>query len=45
LAQRGEERAPVAAESGLLERVDAIDQRLARIERLLNELPVATRPI
>ena len=45
LARRVEGRDPVESEGVMLERLEAIDQRLARIERLLSGLPVGTRPI
>jgi DNA-binding NtrC family response regulator len=45
LARRVEGRDPSDSEAAVLERLDAIDQRLARIERLLSGLPVGTRPL
>jgi DNA-binding NtrC family response regulator len=45
LVRRVEGREPSEADGALLDRLDGIDQRLARIERLLSELPVTTRSV
>jgi DNA-binding NtrC family response regulator len=45
LARRVNGREQAEPDGALMDRLDAIDQRLARIELLLSGIPVGTRPI
>lgn len=45
LARKVGGREPSDSDGAVVERLEAIDQRLARIERLLSGLPVGARPI